>query len=181
MINVLRKSVTATAVAACIGAMSGSAMAVMQTVDQRSFEFGVLNASDAVTVTEFGGDYLHTFSFIQSLAHVGVAGAVVGFDIYGDMTAQFRTGVGATPSWSAWTPPSPTLIPSDSETGVFAFSQSYTGLTGGETYWFQLQGSASSATYTVTLSPAPEPENWALMLSGLALMGVVARRRKFPV
>jgi len=129
-----------------------------------------------VTVDPFTGSFNNTFSFVQG-AFSGASGAVAGFDVVGDMVASFRVGVGAvSPVWSAWSPTAP--VPSDINTGAFAFSQTYNSLTTGQTYWFQLAGSASEATYTVTLAPVPEPENWALMASGLALMGFVARRRR---
>ena len=36
----------------------------------------------------------------------------------------------------------------------------------------------TAAVYSVTLAPVPEPETYALLLSGWSLMGAVARRRE---
>ncbi|GJI94559.1 hypothetical protein RugamoR57_12770 [Duganella caerulea] len=36
----------------------------------------------------------------------------------------------------------------------------------------------AKVTYTYTAAPVPEPETYAMLLAGLGLMGVVARRRK---
>ena len=40
------------------------------------------------------------------------------------------------------------------------------------------QGNAFSFNGTVSIAPVPEPETYAMMLAGLGLFGVVARRRK---
>jgi len=49
----------------------------------------------------------------------------------------------------------------------------------GATY-FRADGSGPSkvGTFTATIAPIPEPETYALMLAGLALVGAAARRRK---
>jgi len=45
--------------------------------------------------------------------------------------------------------------------------------------WGSVTGNPISANYngTVTITPVPEPETYGMLLGGLALMGVVARRK----
>ncbi len=50
-------------------------------------------------------------------------------------------------------------------------------------YWLQVQGYVVSNTSgsfggNVNITPVPEPETYGLMLAGLGVMGLVARRRK---
>ncbi|MYN19121.1 PEP-CTERM sorting domain-containing protein [Rugamonas sp. FT107W] len=45
--------------------------------------------------------------------------------------------------------------------------------------WGTIVGAPASANYngTLTITPVPEPETYGMLLGGLALMGVVARRK----
>jgi len=40
-----------------------------------------------------------------------------------------------------------------------------------------VQFAVASGFRNVTVTPAPEPESWAMLLAGLGLMGTIARRR----
>jgi hypothetical protein len=49
-------------------------------------------------------------------------------------------------------------------------------------YYFKVTGTAvgpssSSYTYSASVQPVPEPESYAMMLAGLGLLGLMARRR----
>lgn len=138
-----------------------------------TYNLGTLNTTVAESGIGIDGPFDHVFKFtLGSLP--GVAGTIAGIDFLGDLTAQYRFGVGPTAEWGSW---SSLAVPSDSD-GLFAFSDSAYGLTPGETYWFELSGSATYAAYAVTLIPVPEPGTMALMLSGLGLIGATVRRRK---
>lgn len=58
----------------------------------------------------------------------------------------------------------------------------FTGLDGvsGTDFWFRFGGAAPDQFYvsSVTVTAVPEPETYAMLMAGLGLMGVVARRRK---
>jgi hypothetical protein len=56
-------------------------------------------------------------------------------------------------------------------------------LTAGNSYLFQVTGSVAGLAgandvLLPTISPVPEPGTWALMLSGMAVVGVLVRRRR---
>ena len=175
------------AAAAVMAALAGGAQADSSIGAFGSYDFGLLSSSKGVSVGDpvygFSGAFDNTFSFTLG-SFSTVTGAVTGIDVFGDLTARYRLGVGTTPTWSAWSAPAP--VPSDPDTGVFGVSMGQSGLTSGQTYWFELSGAATQAAYSVTLAPSgaaqlttavPEAETWALLLSGLGLVGVVARRR----
>lgn len=46
-----------------------------------------------------------------------------------------------------------------------------------QSYWLNAQASASAST---ALAPVPEPETYAMLMAGLGLVGVMARRRRQP-
>ena len=158
-----------------LAAFAGFASGAQAIGPTATYDFGILDRSKGVSVEDFSGSFDNTFSFTQG-AYPGVRGTLVGFDLVGDMFAQSRVGDGATPVWHAWIPS--ILVPSDPDTGAFAFSQIYNALTAGQTYWFELRGTATQGAYQIALAPIPEPEAWALFLSGLGLMAYVVRRRR---
>ena len=55
-------------------------------------------------------------------------------------------------------------------------------LTAGAQYHFDISGNfgtnATHGQYSIAIAAIPEPSEWALMLSGLGLMGFIARRRR---
>lgn len=64
-----------------------------------------------------------------------------------------------------------------------SYSQTFTGLSAGETYWLRFAAAANRGALNVGIddvslaaAPIPEPATWAFMLAGLALVGAVARR-----
>jgi hypothetical protein len=143
-----------------------------------TYDFGVLTTTKSFSDISVLNTFDDEFKFTVG-PQSGVLGGVVGLDLLGDLSVQYRIGMGSTPIWGAWTASS--LIPSDVDTGAFSYSQTLSGLSTGQTDWFGVKGTATKASYSVTLAPVPEPETYALLISGLALMGTIARRRKVIV
>lgn len=177
MLQTIRKLLAPLTLVALVG-FAGGAQADSVISSDGTYHFGVLNSSQGVSVDSIEGDFTHTFSFIQG-AFPAVMGVLSGLDADGDMRAKYRLGVGGTsasmPTW-IWESAEARVL--SDEYGSFEFSQTMTNLMEGTRYWFELSGTASQATYTLTLAPVPEPESWALMLAGLGLMGFIARRRQ---
>lgn len=141
----------------------------------RTFDLGTLNTTVAQSNIQVSTSFDDTFKFkVGSLP--GVLGSIVGIDMAGDLLAQYRFGVGTTPLWSAWSALSP--VPSDFLTGAFSYSATVGALPAGQTYWFNVKGTAEQVAYSVTLAPVPELDAYAMLLAGLGLMGTIARRRK---
>ena len=153
--------------AALVSAFSASSAA--------TYDFGVLTTTKSFSGISVQNSFADEFKFTVN-TQPGVLGGVVGLDVLGDLTVQYRFGMGATPTWGAWAPSA--LVPSDADTGVFSHSQTILGLSPGQTYWFGIKGTATQAAYSITLAPVPEPETYALLISGVALVGLMTRRRK---
>lgn len=162
--SVMKKTAVAFAIAAAVG--SAGAMSV---------DFGTVTTTVGVSDVHVSGSFDDVYSFTLG-SGTGALGGLVGLDLLGDLTLQYRFGVGATPVWGSFS--SSFVVPSDPDTGAFSLSTTFSGLTAGTKYWVNLKGTATDAAYSVTLAPVPEPETYAMLLAGLGLMGAIARRRK---
>lgn len=180
MKSVLKKAALAVALAgAC--AQVFAAVSIGQT---DTFAFGSLSVSKGVSVGDpvngFTGAFDNYFSFtVPTLSNV--QGLFAGVDGGGDMTAAYRVGTGLA-GQQVWfgAMPAAVPVPQNPNDGSFGISQAFSGLAAGTTYWIEISGSASQASYSLTLSPTapvPEPESWAMLLAGLGALGTVARRR----
>ena len=140
-----------------------------------TYDLGTLNNTVAESGIEINGSFDDVFKFtLGSLP--GVTGAIAGVDVFGDLYAQYRSGVGSTATWGDWS--SLELVRSDADTGAFGFYGNADNLLVGETYWFNIRGNGTQGVYSVTMAPVPEPGTMALVLSGLGLVGAATRRRK---
>ena len=148
----------------------------MTSANALNIDFGNLSAPASASNIAVSGSFDDIFSFTATTS--GALGSIVGLDIVGNLEAQYRFGVGATPTWSNFS--SLASVPSDDD-GVFSFSQTVNGLQAGQKYWFEVKGSGTQAKYTVSLAPVPEPETYAMLLAGLGAVGVMVRRRKSSV
>lgn len=138
-----------------------------------NYSFDSLSNTQSKSVN-VSGEFSDTFTFTLPSTFSGVNGSYLAFDYGSDLIANFSFGTGLNTLVSGVT-----LSSNTSEAGIDIASYSHKfNLAGGKTYWFTLAGSATDASYTVTLAPVPEPETYALMLAGLGLLGVAARRRK---
>jgi hypothetical protein len=77
-----------------------------------------------------------------------------------------------------------TLVGQFGTGSFFAIGTSYTGLaTSTDTlklFYFDSNNGDNSGSVLASVTAVPEPETYALLLAGLGVMGVVARRRKSP-
>ncbi len=144
-----------------------------------SIDFGTLTSTVVASDVPVSGSFDDQYSFTAG-SLPGVLGSVVGIDFVGDLTAQYRLGVGTTPVWGAFSALAP--VPSDGN-GVFSYSQTFSSLVAGTKYWIGLKGEATVASYSLTLAPValapvPEPETYALLLAGLGMVATIVRRRR---
>jgi len=138
-----------------------------------NYSFGSLSDSKSQSV-DVSGPFSDTFTFTLPTSFSGIEGSYLALDFGGDLTANFSFGTGNSTLIRGVS-----LVNNTTVAGYPAASYTQTfNLTGGKTYWFTLAGEGTDASYTVMLAPVPEPETYALMLAGLGLLGVAARRRK---
>lgn len=159
-----------------IVAASAALLASSGAVCAATYSLGTLDGTIGKSNIQIEGSFDDTFNFTLGSNTSAVNGSLIGIDVFGDLAMRFRFGEGTFPTWGAWSTLS--AVPSDADTGSFALAQTSNGLRPGYTYWFELQGAASQAAYSVTLAPVPEPQSYAMLLVGLGLMGTIARRRK---
>lgn len=176
MNSVFKRSVAAVAVAGCLAALPVTASANLPFHD-----FGTLTTQVTGPNIDFTGSFEDLYRFVDSAPYLEANGFVGGLAITNAISVEYAFKAGnAMPTWTPgdWTP---LTVNFDSNAGTFSAATTFLDLTPGITYWIGLKGVTDpvgdSGTYSLTLAPVPEPENWALMLSGLALMGYVARRR----
>lgn len=135
------------------------------------YSFGSLTGTKTQTV-DVSGDYSDTFSFTLPSTYTGFSGSYFALDFEGDLSTNLTFGAGEIALFTA------TLPTNGSAGGVGVATYANTFSLAPGNYWFTLSGHGTDANYTVTLAPVPEPETYALMLAGLGLLGVAARRRK---
>ena len=119
------------------------------------------------------GSFDDIFKFQLGAGVTGVVGGIVGTADSAAFTFNFQTSFDG----SHWSGSTPVALTTD-VSGVFSAAQTVTGLSAGPTYWFRISGTTVGADYSLNLAPVPEPETYAMLLAGLGLMGVIARRRK---
>jgi hypothetical protein len=135
-----------------------------------------------VPVALGGGSFTDYFKFTVTTASTGIFDAessaftfwygpssitlpavqFTGFTLGTDTTSSFWSSSPATP--------------------MSSFNSTYSGpLAAGTTYYLGVSGSAGPAGglygVGVLAAPVPEPGEWAMMLAGLGLVGMIARRR----
>ncbi|WP_294765795.1 FxDxF family PEP-CTERM protein [uncultured Rhodoferax sp.] len=152
-------------------AVAVSIVASGVTAQAASYTFGSLTGTVTKTV-DVAGTYSDTFSFTLPSTYTGFSGSYFALDFEGDLSTNLTFGSGTTTLFTAALPTNG----SEGGVGVATYANTFAFAPGN--YWFTLSGSGTDANYTVTLAPVPEPETYALMLAGLGLLGVAARRRK---
>lgn len=168
MISIKFTKVLAASALICAAGAAGAA----------TYDLGTLNtASVGESNIQINGSFDDYFRVVAG-GMPSVIVSMVGIDgsFPGQMTLSYRFGMGASPVWGAFSQLA--AVPQDPLTGNFVLSNTFNGFTAGQTYWANLTGSASNASYAVTLLPVPEPETYLMFLVGLGLMGFIASRRK---
>jgi hypothetical protein len=124
----------------------------------------VAGNTDSVTVAAATG----------GAAYFAAAGNGMGNNFGGAMTVLNTAGLGQSMNFYFLTPTANTRGQMVGNQGVYNFSNA-----GGASTWsLAANGTLSYAVAAPVVAAVPEPGEWALMLSGLALIGFIATRRK---
>lgn len=105
-------------------------------------------------------------------------------DVTGDVLPGGTIGPGTFPNWAqgGLNAAYGSLVGSwDSGTSFFLIGTNYAGTASASTlslYYFDSNNGDNTGSINVDIAAVPEPETYALMLAGLALVGFSARRRQ---
>ncbi|MBI4754091.1 MAG: PEP-CTERM sorting domain-containing protein [Betaproteobacteria bacterium] len=113
-------------------------------------------------------DFTDTYTFLLPIGHDGISGDFYYANLTPGASGVLRLLDNTNNVLSAW----------DWPAGTYSFSAF--GLTAGQTYKIRVRGTpiAADGWYQFHATPAPEPHEWALMLAGLGMLALVARRRR---
>jgi hypothetical protein len=143
--------------------------------------YGNFNGAGPIVATNFSGTGLNAFNSYAFSSNAFKADGDGFFDWKIDLSSNPPRFDGTdTLSWDflGVTLPSFNSISVNGSEGKdgFLFATHAQGLAYGGSGWFNGQLTPTSTPFDVT--PVPEPETYALMLAGLAVVGSIARRRK---
>ena len=172
--------INAIAIAIWLGLCSGNTYALSPgPIDANFFQtplgFSANFGNDAVTSSTFTDHY--TFTATPPMFGAGAIGVLSGFDLFG-----FDVHFDSLELWDLTT--STLVAPGFINAGQFVGFTGFLGLSSGHDYDIIVTGGLNagqtSGTYAgnVLISPVPEPEKYAMLLVGLGLVGIAARRRR---
>jgi hypothetical protein len=142
-----------------------------------TYNLGALDTTAGKSNIAVSTSFNDIFSFTAgALPDVLVSIVGIGRGTVSNASYAFATGSAEPTAWT-WSPFAVTTAANN----TFSYTTTVSGLTAGQTYWIDLKGNLARGSYAVTLTPVPEPESYAMLLAGLGLMGVVARRRKSKI
>lgn len=157
--------------------------------DDKTFAFdlnvlGNLNSVFGGTGAFVSALTINTFSNADPSSNTIATGGPWGVSTVGLRTNPSNAGGNNTVSWdfaesfgANANNASSRLIQGEEVKWTTTFANVQSPLFGTPSMMLKVQGYGNSAEYTPT-SPIPEPETYAMLLTGLGLMGFVARRRK---
>ena len=158
-----------------------------------TFDLGTISGTQTIEATTAPGAFSDFYTFTSGLAGpAGTAATTVSFDVYGaTVTGSVMyagTYTSASELGSAVSISAPTkIITASSGSATVTTLASSANLLSGAAYTFQISGnSLGAAGYTgiialtnlPTVPAVPEPETYAMLLAGIGMMGMIARRRQ---